>query len=355
MGSCCIKNSKNPGESSISCSSDIFGKSISVEDFAIKKIIGKGAFAKVFLVRNKQEDKIYAMKVLRKKDIREVEEKHRILLEREVLANIDHPFIIKLHTAFQSSEKLYFVLDFVNGGELYTHLTNEGIFSVEKAKFYAAEITLALECLHQNDIIYRDLKPQNILLDYQGHIKLVDFGLCKKLSKKGLAYSILGSPDYIAPEILTEEGHDKCVDWWSLGILIYRMLSGRCPFTDVDPESIFERIQNDDLNIPDSFTEDQQSIVSDLLEKNPKRRLGSGPQDAEIIKDHPFFEGIDWEELMHKRIQPPFSPPVADEEDLCLIDPQFVNEKLRESDFKRKTLTSSIIEMENQSKASREG
>ena len=190
---------------------------------------------------NNGTNNIYAMKVLKKKEISERQQEDHTKAEREILEKITNPFIVKLHYAFQSPDKLYFVLDFVNGGELFSHLRKEKKFSESRAKFYAAEIILALEWLHSNNIIYRDLKPENILLDAEGHIKITDFGLSKKGAKKK-TYTFWGTPEYLAPEIIIGKGHDKSVDWWSLGSLLYEMLWGRPPFTDKNRKEIFRLI-----------------------------------------------------------------------------------------------------------------
>ena len=214
-------------------SSSHYSSEINKQDFKILKVIGRGSFGKVYLVQKKDNEKLYAMKTL-KKDLTIQQQTYQstkgkcfilsltnnncdVLAEREILEKIDHPFIVKLHFAFQTPSKLYFVMDFLNGGELFYHLKKEGRFSENRTVFYAAEILLALECLHKNGIIYRDLKPENVLLDSDGHIKLTDFGL----SKQGVVgnrntYTFCGTPEYLAPEIVKGKGHSKAVDWWSL-------------------------------------------------------------------------------------------------------------------------------------------
>lgn len=181
------------------------------------------------------------MKVLKKEEIREKEQEVHTKAEREILEKINNPFIVRLHYAFQTPDKLYFVLDFVNGGELFSHLRKEKKFSEWRAKFYAAEIVLALEWLHENNVIYRDLKPENILLDSTGHIKITDFGLSKKGSRSK-TYTFWGTPEYLAPEVIKGVGHDKGVDWWSLGTLLYEMLWGRPPFWDKSRRELFRQI-----------------------------------------------------------------------------------------------------------------
>lgn len=197
-------------------------------DFEFLKVIGKGSFGKVLLAKHKTENQIYAVKVLAKKMILKRNEKTHIMCERNVLLkNLNHPFLVGLRYSFQSKEKLYFVLDYVNGGELFFHLQKERFFSEDRAKFYAAEITSALGYLHSENIVYRDLKPENILLDAEGHVVLTDFGLCKdNLSGHDTTNTFCGTPEYLAPEVLRKEAYDRGVDWWCLGAVLYEMIYG---------------------------------------------------------------------------------------------------------------------------------
>lgn len=204
---------------------------LTIKDFQLLKVVGRGSFGKVYLAKKKDTGQIFAVKTLKKDFIIKTNQVNNTKIERDIMLQITHPFVVKLHYAFQSPESLYFVTDFLNGGELFFHMCNEIRFSEERARFYAAEIILALEHLHQHNIIYRDLKPENVLLDSEGHLKLTDFGLSKvKMSNDGLTSTFCGTPEYLAPEVIIGEGHSYGVDLWSLGMLLYEMISGINPF-----------------------------------------------------------------------------------------------------------------------------
>lgn len=283
---------------------------MSIDDFELLKVIGKGSFGKVMQVRKKDTGRIYAMKIIKKAHIVERDEVSHTMAERHVLGKLVHPYIVPIKYSFQNPEKLYLVLAFVNGGELFFHLQQQGRFPEERAKFYAAELLSALECLHSLNIIYRDLKPENILLDYTGHIALCDFGLCKLNMNQGKkTNTFCGTPEYLAPEVLKGEGYTKTVDWWTLGILLYEMISGLPPFYDENTNVMYHKILQDPL----VFNDDMSAVVIDLLQKLLNRdgltRLGSnGPQE---IKAHAFFGAIDWRKLMARQYTPPFRPNVV--------------------------------------------
>jgi serum/glucocorticoid-regulated kinase 2 len=237
---------------------------MSVDDFELLKVIGKGSFGKVMQVRKKDTGRIYAMKIIKKAHIVERDEVAHTLAERTVLTKLNHPFIVPLKYSFQSPEKLYLCLAFVNGGELFFHLQQEDKFSEDRAKFYIAELLCALECLHSFGIIYRDLKPENILLDYTGHIALCDFGLCKLNMKDGnKTNTFCGTPEYLAPEVLIGKGYTKAVDWWTLGILLFEMIGGLPPFYDENTNIMYNKILRDKLIFHDFMSPE----VVDLLGK----------------------------------------------------------------------------------------
>jgi len=298
---------------------------VNVGDFQKLKVVGKGAFGKVFLVKKKDTGKAFAMKQLDIAFIKERDEVEHTLAERRILSKSHHPFINSLHYSFRTPSYLYLVMDFVNGGELFHHLSQERSFPEERAKFYAAEITLGLGYLHANGIIYRDLKPENLLLDYKGHIIITDFGL----SKEGLhndsdkTTTFCGTPEYLAPEIIRGEEYNKPVDWWSLGILIFEMMTGLPPFYSKREELMYQRIVTEDISFPDVFSANAQDIVKKLLDRNPETRLKENE-----IKAHPYFGNIDWERLFNREIQPPFVPNVQSPDDVANIDDEFLDESV---------------------------
>lgn len=304
-------------------------KRLSIEDFDLLKLLGRGSFGKVMQVVKKDTKQIYALKIIRKQHIVSRLEVTHTLAERTVLARINNPFIVPLKFSFQSPEKLYLVLSFINGGELFWHLQREGKFSMDRSRFYIAELLTALESLHELNVIYRDVKPENILLDYQGHIALCDFGLCKlNMSNDDKTNTFCGTPEYLAPELLLNQGYTRSVDWWTLGTLLYEMLTGLPPFYDDDVPTMYKKILQNTLRFP-TFLEgtDAQDLLIKLLQKDPSLRL----DEASEIKSHPFFKDIDWNKLLNKSYLPPFKPNVENLLDTSNFDPDFTNEKPQDS------------------------
>lgn len=302
---------------------------LSIEDFDLLKVIGKGSFGKVMQVMKKDTKQIYALKTLRKHHIVSRMEVTHTMAERTVLARINNPFVVPLKFSFQSPEKLYLVLSFINGGELFYHLQKSGKFSMDRSRFYIAELLSALESLHELNVIYRDLKPENILIDYQGHIALCDFGLCKlNMSNDDKTNTFCGTPEYLAPELLLNQGYTRSVDWWTLGTLLYEMLTGLPPFYDDDVPTMYKKILQNTLKFP-PFLEgtDAQDLLAKLLQKDPAHRL----DDAHQIKSHPFFKNIDWKKLLDKGYQPPFKPTVQGFLDTSNFDQDFTNERPQDS------------------------
>jgi RAC serine/threonine-protein kinase len=281
----------------------------------------------VFLVREIKTQEMFALKVLRKDNIIKRNQVEHTRTERSVLGYVNHPFIVGLKMAFQSKEKLFFVLDYCAGGELFFHLCKVGKFSESRASFYAAEIVLALEYIHQLDIVYRDLKPENVLLDARGHVRLTDFGLSKEgiTNSSSGANSFCGTPEYLAPEILNRQGHGRAVDWWSLGALLYEMLTGLPPFYCRDRERLFEKIRRGHLEYPRSLSSRAQLLLRGLLTKDPTKRLGSGEDDASPIKSHLFFHGTNWEKLASGEISPPWDPQINNSADTSQFDEEFTS------------------------------
>lgn len=296
-------------------------------DFLFLKVIGKGSFGKVFLSKNKAEDKFYAIKVLNKAAIRKRNEAKHIMAERNVLLkNIKHPFLVGLHYSFQTRDKLYFVLDYVNGGELFFHLQRERYFPEPRAKFYAAEIASAIGYLHSLKIIYRDLKPENILLDYKGHIVLTDFGLCKEgIETSGTTSTFCGTPEYLAPEVLKKQEYDNSVDWWCLGAVLYEMMYGLPPFYSRNTAEMYDNILHKPLRLRSNISESARTLLAGLLQKDRTKRFGRD-HDFDEIKNHEFFRSIDWQLLYDKKVDPPYNPNVSGQLDLKHFDPEFVRE-----------------------------
>lgn len=296
---------------------------VTAEDFDIVKVIGKGSFGTVFMVKKKDTKKPYAMKVLDKNKVMERKQYEHTLSERRILQDIDHPFLIGLRFSFQTKSKLYMVFDFFNGGELYTYIS-KGKFTETRAKFYAAEILLGLGHLHEHNIVYRDLKPENLLLDRHGHIRICDFGLSKQDVEGDNVKSICGTPEYLAPEVIRRKPYGKAVDWWSLGTLIYEMIHGLPPYYDQNRQHMYKQILRGRLKRPPHMSEAAFDICRKLLERDPTKRLGYG--GPEEIKKHKWFSDIDWNGLLKMTVKPPFTPKVKAADDVSRIDPEFLNE-----------------------------
>jgi len=331
-----LMQARNDINSAKQDSKQIFGETrnnaaVTLDDFELLCVIGRGSFGKVMKVRHKQTRQIYAMKVLRKDMIIKENMVSHTKSEKQILQDMKHPFIVSLKYAFQTEEKLYLVLDFLSGGELFFHLKEETKFSVERAKYYCAEIVLAIEHLHKHDIIYRDLKPENVVLNSQGHSVLTDFGLAKtSISNASPTYTFCGTPEYLAPEILKGQGHAKAVDWWSLGILLYEMLVGLPPFYSENINEMYELILKAPLKFPNFVPMEAQSLLRGLLEREEFKRLGAGPTDGAEIRAHPFFSNIDWDKLYKKEITPPFVPNIKDD-DTRYFDEEFISERAIDS------------------------
>uniref|UniRef100_A0A665V899 Ribosomal protein S6 kinase n=1 Tax=Echeneis naucrates TaxID=173247 RepID=A0A665V899_ECHNA len=296
--------------------------------FQLLKVLGQGSYGKVFLVRKIRgldRGQLYAMKVLKKATLK-VRDRMRSKMERDILAEVNHPFIVKLHYAFQTEGKLYLILDFLRGGDLFTRLSKEVMFTEEDVKFYLAELALALDHLHSLGIIYRDLKPENILLDEEGHIKITDFGLSKEsIDHDKRAYSFCGTIEYMAPEVVNRRGHTQSADWWSFGVLMFEMLTGSLPFQGKDRKETMALILKAKLGMPQFLSPEVQSLLRALFKRNPANRLGAGPDGVEEIKRHRFFASIDWNKLYRKEMRPPFKPTVGRPEDTFHFDPEFTS------------------------------
>ena len=301
-------------------------KEVKLEDFKILKIIGRGSFGKVSLVEYIPTNEIYAMKSLKKDILIEQEQIENTILEKNILENINYPLLCNLIFCFQTEERIYFIMPFLSGGELFQHLRKFRTFDEQKVKFYSSQIALAIEYLHNKGIIYRDLKPENILMDEKGYLRLADFGMAKKLNNNEKAMSFCGTPEYLAPEIIIGEGHDKNADWWSFGILIYEMLCGLPPFYVENLERMYELIKSGPLKFPKRITlsDEAKDIIKKLLERNVKKRLGYN--GIKEIKEHPFFKDIDFNLIEQKKIPAPFIPKINDKMDVTYFDEEFTSE-----------------------------
>ncbi|KAL5291827.1 RPS6KB2 family protein [Megaselia abdita] len=301
------------------------------QDFELKKVLGRGGYGKVFQVRKtagRDANKHFAMKVLKKASIvTNQKDTAHTRAERNILEAVKHPFIVELVYAFQTGGKLYLILEYLSGGELFIHLEREGIFLEDTTCFYLSEIILALGHLHSLGIIYRDLKPENILLDAQGHVKLTDFGLCKEHIQEGIVtHTFCGTIEYMAPEILTRSGHGKAVDWWSLGALMYDMLTGVPPFTAENRKKTIETILKAKLNLPAYLTPEARDLIRRLMKRQVPQRLGAGPEDSDAVRAHPFFKHVNWDDVLARRLDPPIKPILRSEDDVSQFDTKFTRQ-----------------------------
>ncbi|KAL6942388.1 cAMP-dependent protein kinase catalytic subunit [Hanseniaspora vineae] len=279
-----------------------------LQDFQIMRTLGTGSFGRVHLVRSVHNNRYYAIKVLKKYRVVKMKQIEHTNDERRMLKLVQHPFLIRMWGTFQDSKNLFMVMDYIEGGELFSLLRKSHRFPNPVAKFYAAEVVLALEYLHMHNIIYRDLKPENILLDKNGHIKITDFGFAKEVDT--VTWTLCGTPDYIAPEVITTKPYNKSVDWWSLGILIFEMLAGYTPFYDTTPMKTYEKILHGHVSYPSFFTPDVVDLLSKLITADLSRRLGNLSSGSDDIKGHPWFSEVVWERLQAKDIETPYEPPI---------------------------------------------
>ncbi|TYG49906.1 hypothetical protein ES288_D10G131900v1 [Gossypium darwinii] len=299
--------------------------SIGIEDFEVLKVVGQGAFGKVYQVRKKGTPEIYAMKVMRKDKIMEKNHAEYMKAERDILTKVDHPFIVQLRYSFQTKYRLYLILDFINGGHLFFQLHHHGLFREDLARVYAAEIVSAVSHLHANGVMHRDLKPENILLDGDGHVILTDFGLAKQFDENTRSNSLCGTVEYMAPEIITGKGHDKAADWWSVGILLFEMLTGKPPFTGGNRDKIQQKIVKERMKLPKFLSSEAHSLLKGLLHKDACKRLGNGPGGSEEIKRCKWFKSINWRKLEAREIQPSFRPEIAGKHCIANFDKRWTD------------------------------
>ena len=317
------KNSHEKYKDKDAYQSKDFKSKITLDDFQTVKVLGTGAFGKVSLVYNEELKRYFAMKALKKEYIKKSQQTKHTKEERKILETIDYPFISKLYYAFQTKKSLYMITEFMAGGEMFHHLHDCGHFDENRTRFYIAELILAIDHLHKHNILYRDLKPENILLDEIGHIKLTDFGLSKIMNniEKDKTYTVCGTPVYVAPEVLTGQGYNKLVDWWSLGVLLYEFLAGYSPYREaknrVDIQIYKKKLKQDPLISNTAF-----DLITKLCQYNVRLRIGKNVKD---IKNHKFFESIDWVKLEKKEITPPFKPKIRYQGDVRNFDKMFTD------------------------------
>eukprot|EP01066_Platyproteum_vivax_P014325 Platyproteum_vivax@DN6421_c0_g1_i1.p1 len=284
-----------------------------LDDFEMMKTLGTGSFGRVKFAKYKPTGEHYALKILKKSAIIRLKQVDHITSEKKILQSISHPFIVNMYDAFHDSRYLYLVLEYVVGGEFFTHLRKAGRFDNETAKFYAAQITSIFEYLHSKNIVYRDLKPENLLLSSDGYLKLADFGFAKLIDYR--TFTLCGTPEYIAPEVLLNKGHGKAVDWWTLGILIYEMIVGYPPFVDEDPMGIYQKILSGKIVFPKFFDRNLKLLVKKLLTADLGKRFGNLKNGVDDIKTSKWFVGLSWHDLFLKRIPAPYKPVVKSSTD----------------------------------------
>lgn len=282
-----------------------------LSDFEIIEVLGHGTFGEVVLVKNKlsQRHNLHAMKIIEKKRVVEKKQIENTKTEKNILQSMDHPLVVSIDFFFQDNSFLYIIMPHILGGELFTHLRKFGRFEEEQAKFYSAQMVLALEYLHFLNFIHRDLKPENILIDHTGYLKLADFGFCKRMDK-GRTYTLCGTPEYMAPEVVLHKGYGLSADWWSLGILLYEMNSGNSPFYSRNTGKIFKRIISNNYKMPPHFSHDLRDIIHNLLQDNISKRYGNLKNGTEDIKGHKWFRSISWLGVLSRKTPAPYKPPI---------------------------------------------
>nr|CCD13451.1 unnamed protein product [Trypanosoma congolense IL3000] len=298
-----------------------------LSDFELGDTLGVGSFGRVRLAKLKDTSEYYAIKCLKKREVLKTKQVQHLSQEKQILMELSHPFIVNMMCSFQDENRVYFVLEFVVGGEVFTHLRSYGRFPNDVAKFYHAELVLVFEYLHSKDIIYRDLKPENLLLDGKGHVKMTDFGFAKKVPDR--TFTLCGTPEYLAPEVIQSKGHGKAVDWWTMGILLFEFIAGYPPFYDETPLRTYEKILAGRIKFPNWFDSRGRELVKGLLQTDHTKRMGTLKDGVADVKNHPFFRGANWEKLYCRQYPAPISVKVKDPGDTSNF------EKYAESDDKQ--------------------
>ena len=299
---------------------------LSMECFEIIRVLGRGYFGKVMLVAQKDTQELFAIKTVHKMRLLQTQKVHTILAERNIMRRIEHPFIVNLLFAFQSATKFYLGLEYIAGGELYGLMRREPVMPISQVRLYVAELALAIEHLHRNGIVYRDIKPENILIAPDGHLKLTDFGLSKDISKTKCTSTFCGTAEFMPPEIVEKKFYTFSVDWWELGVLTYEMLFGRNPFHDANRTKMFTKICTRDPVFPGNVDPNVKDFIMKLLTKNPAER-GS----LRKLRDHPFWNGLNFDDVLAKRVTPEYIPSINDPRDADNFDTEFTNEQAVDS------------------------
>ncbi|EGR33658.1 protein kinase domain protein [Ichthyophthirius multifiliis] len=280
-------------------------KQIGIELYNIISNIGQGSYGNIYLVQHKNNKKYYAMKVLNKEQLINKNMVKYAITEKNVMRKCNSPFVVKIYHAFQTDKYLIIIIDYCPGGDLYQYLMEQKRFDEQLSLKYLCEVLIAVEELHCNNIIYRDMKPENIVLSTDGHIKLIDFGLSKECNGIGVASTFCGSAVYLAPEVISKKGHNKSVDWYQFGILAYELMVGHPPFNQMERKQLYYNIQNSKVEFPDFLSENAKLLIQQLLNKNPDERLGAGKNDAQEIKNHIFFKNVNWFDVQQKFFELP--------------------------------------------------
>ena len=307
---------------------------VKIKDFEKLNTVGLGSYGRVCLCKKKKSGKVYVMKILKKNDIIKQKQVDHVYSEYTILSMLKHPFIVQLiGVNFEDPKYIYFILEYIQGGELFTLLRSNVTFPVPQTKFYIAHIITIFEYLHSKNIVYRDLKPENILINKNGYLKLTDFGFAKQLdSEKAKTYTLCGTPEYLAPEIILNKGHGKAVDWWTLGILLFEMLVGIDPFSDDEPMKTYQKILKGKINFPKEINKDAKSLIKHLLVQDTTKRYGCLKNGVKDILNHRFFDGFDWKNFVYLSMEAPYIPQIKNDEDTSNF------EKYPESDLESSTV-----------------
>ena len=289
-------------------------RQIKLSDYEMGDTLGTGSFGRVRIAKNKKTQEYVAIKIMKKMEIIKSKQADHIANEIKILSMIEHPFVIKFGGFTQDEKNLYLDLELINGGELFTYLRGVGRFPIDQARMYIAQIISIFDYLHSKNIIYRDLKPENILIHKSGYLKLTDFGFAKIV--EGRTYTLCGTPEYLAPEIILNKGHGKPVDWWTCGILLYEMIAGIDPFSDDDPMMVYQKILKGKIKFPSGFDSNAKSLIKHLLDQDLTKRYGNLKNGVKDITGHRFFKNFEWNKLLEKDLPPPYIPKVKSNNDI---------------------------------------